>query len=116
MGHYHGPNSKEVKAAIEEVDTHINDVLNEIEEFEQYDVNVIVVSDHGMSSVDQMHKINITTVLNMDDIREITEGGTQAYIWPVHGREEQVNFKISRFIQYINVMKGLQPKIHDIQQ
>ena len=24
-------------------------------------------------------------------------------------------FKISRFIQYVNVMKGLQPKIHDIQ-
>ena len=24
--------------------------------------------------------------------------------------------EISRFIQYINVMKGIQPKIHDIQQ
>ena len=104
MGHYHGPNSKEVKAAIEEVDTHINDVLNEIEEFEQYDVNVIVVSDHGMSSVDIMHKINITTVLNMDYIREITEGGTQAYIWPVHGREEQVN--IYNQVHLVRTWKG----------
>ena len=26
-----------------------------------------------------------------------------------------VAVKISRFIQYINVMKGLQPKIHDTQ-
>jgi len=29
--------------------------------------------------------------------------------------ERPPRFKISRFIQYINVMKGLQPKIHDIQ-
>lgn len=78
MGHYHGPNSVQVKSAVEDVDTHINDVLNEIDEYGQDDVNIIVVSDHGMSSIDQLHKINISEVLNMDHIREITEGGTQA--------------------------------------
>lgn len=52
---------------------------------------MIIVSDHGMSSIDQLHKINLGKALNMANIKEITEGGAHAYIWPVLGQEENVS-------------------------
>lgn len=90
MGHYHGPGSDQVREAVEEVDRHLDELLDEIATNGPDDLNVIVVSDHGMTSVDPLHKINISEVLDMGDVREITEGGTQAYIWPMPGREEKV--------------------------
>lgn len=91
MGHFYGPNSAEVKDEIQIVDDHINKLLDILEENNQEDVDVIIVSDHGMASLDELHKINITGVINMEDVVEITEGGSQAYIWPKAGKAETVN-------------------------
>ncbi|KAL4228389.1 hypothetical protein ACF0H5_011437 [Mactra antiquata] len=97
MGHLYGPNSAQVRDAVLEVDTHINDILDIIEDNQQNDVNVIIVSDHGMSTIDSLHKINISEALNMNDILEITEGGTQAYVWPKSGKEKKVYNKLKKF-------------------
>ncbi|KAL4228375.1 hypothetical protein ACF0H5_011423 [Mactra antiquata] len=97
MGHEFGPSSNQVRDAVLEVDTHINDILDIIEDNQQNDVNVIIVSDHGMSTIDTLHKINISEALNMNDILEITEGGTQAYVWPKSGKEKEVYNKLKNF-------------------
>ncbi|KAL4228373.1 Ectonucleotide pyrophosphatase/phosphodiesterase member 6 [Mactra antiquata] len=97
IGHLYGPNSAQVRDAVLEVDTHINDILDIIEDNQQNDVNVIIVSDHGMSTIDTLHKINISEALDMNDILEITEEGTQAYVWPKSGKEEEVYNKLKKF-------------------
>ena len=51
---------------------------------------MIVVSDHGMTSINGKQMINITETLDMEDIVKVTEGGTQTYIWPVKGKEQKV--------------------------
>ncbi|XP_060606504.1 glycerophosphocholine cholinephosphodiesterase ENPP6-like [Ruditapes philippinarum] len=103
MGHEYGPNSEQVKHTVNEVDGHINDMLDIIEINKQKDVDVIVLSDHGMASIDQLHLINITEVLDMDNVKQITEGGTQAYIWPVHGKEKHVYDQLKSFHQNLHV-------------
>lgn len=90
MGHRYGPNSEQVKESVEEVDDLINGALDIIEENHQDDVNVIVVSDHGMTSIDYLHQINVSEALDMEEVKEITEGGTQAYVWPKQGKEKEV--------------------------
>ena len=92
MGHKHGPSSKEVHDAVEEVDRHVGKMLDIIETNNQVDVDTIVLSDHGMSTIDKLHKVNITEALDMSSIKEITEGGTQAYIWPKEGKGKYVRY------------------------
>ena len=90
MGHLYGPNSAEVLQAIVSVDDDINTMLDTLHDSGLDDVDVIILSDHGMASIDKLHEVNLTRAINLDDIRDITEGGTQAYIWPKEGREEKV--------------------------
>lgn len=90
MGHSYGPNSQKVKQAVLTVDGHVDRMLDTIERNEQMDIDVFIVSDHGMASIDLLHMINITEVLEMKNIKKITESGTQAYIWPVPGKEKVV--------------------------
>ncbi|XP_045208182.2 glycerophosphocholine cholinephosphodiesterase ENPP6-like [Mercenaria mercenaria] len=103
MGHYHGPNSKQVHHAVEEVDNHIDKMLDIIEGRNQDNVDVIVLSDHGMSTIDKLHKINITEALDMRYIKEITEGGTQVYIWPESGKGKHVYDKLKSFHRHLRV-------------
>ncbi|XP_060606503.1 glycerophosphocholine cholinephosphodiesterase ENPP6-like [Ruditapes philippinarum] len=103
MGHLHGPSSKEVHDAVEEVDGHVGKLLDIIETNKQVDVDAIVVSDHGMSSIDRLHKINITEALDMASIKEITEGGTQVYIWPQEGKGKYVYDKLKLYHRHMHV-------------
>ncbi|XP_053408282.1 glycerophosphocholine cholinephosphodiesterase ENPP6-like isoform X2 [Mercenaria mercenaria] len=111
MGHLHGPNSQQVLQAVQEVDSHIDKMLDRIKSDKQEDIDVIVVSDHGMASVDQLHVINITEVLDMGNVKAITEGGSQAYIWPVQGKEKDVYKQLKTFHRHLHVY--LRDYLHD---
>ena len=66
-------------------------LLDEIKERElEGQVNLIVFSDHGMTTIDILHKINISAALNMGDIKTISDASTQVFIWPHDGREKKV--------------------------
>ena len=90
-GHEYGPNSGQVLQAIRDIDEQINTLLDDIEKRGlENDMDIVIVSDHGMTNVDALHIINITSVINMEDVHEIIEAGTQSYIWPVKDKERQV--------------------------
>lgn len=91
QGHLHGPNSKEVKAEVNKTDDLVTQIMDGLGDGHGADIDAIIVSDHGMASVDQTHMIDIGTVLNMDDIRIITERKTVVYIWPKQNKEDAVS-------------------------
>lgn len=102
-GHNYGPNSEEIKQAVLEVDSHVRRMLDIIETEKLDNIDIIIASDHGMASIDQLHKINITEVLDMKNVKEITEGGTQAYIWPVAGKVHEVYSQLKSFHPHLKV-------------
>ncbi|KAH3700264.1 hypothetical protein DPMN_075237 [Dreissena polymorpha] len=91
-GHNFGPNSKEVEAAVTEVDAVVSELLDVIESIGDPHISLVLVSDHGMTSVDQTHKINISEAIDIRDVRKILDSGTQTLIWPQPGKTEQVRF------------------------
>jgi len=93
-GHYHGPNSEEVLRTIQELDGDISDLLKNITELGLSDIDVILLSDHGMAQIGDGHVIDISEILDMSEILEITEGGTETYIWPQKGKEGKVGLKL----------------------
>jgi len=53
MGHAHGPDSAEVRAAVKRVDNAVGEIVRGVRGLRP-DVNIVVVSDHGMSAVDRV--------------------------------------------------------------
>lgn len=63
-GHKHGPDSPQNNQAIQQLDETLGLLLSELEKFEfSNEINVIVVSDHGMTNVDTKRMINIEKIL-----------------------------------------------------
>jgi predicted AlkP superfamily pyrophosphatase or phosphodiesterase len=64
-GHRYGPESAEVNAAIAKVDTALGSLIDGLKSRDMFDaVNIMVVSDHGMSQLDS------TRVLFWDDVQD----------------------------------------------
>lgn len=69
-GHRHGPDSPEVKTAILDIDTLLGRLFAGLENRKIFDrVNIIVVSDHGMTAVNSDHVIYLDDYL---DLRKVT--------------------------------------------
>lgn len=61
-GHKHGPDSPEVTAAIAEVDSALSLLLERVPS-----LNIVVVSDHGMSSVNEARVVDLDSALEPDE-------------------------------------------------
>lgn len=89
-GHATGPASADVIREIEIVDHHIGDLLDNIEEMHMADqVNIIVVSDHGMSRLSRERVIFLDDYINLDDV-DITNFTPIADMSAVAGKEALV--------------------------
>lgn len=63
-GHEYGPNSPEVNEAIKKLDSITGSLFQKLDEMKMKDsVNVIFVSDHGMTEVSHEREINIEKIL-----------------------------------------------------
>lgn len=106
MGHLHGPNSRQVVEAIQEVDGQLDQLQDKLRDAGLDDkVDIIVVSDHGMTTLDLQHMINISQVLDLRDIAQITESWSQAYIWPKDGKTDKVYGDLKDFHPHLNVYR-----------
>lgn len=74
-GHKYGPDSPEVKQAVADVDQNIGDLMAELKKrgIDQQ-LNVIIVSDHGMSAVKANHVINISQYIDLKEVDVISTG------------------------------------------
>ncbi|XP_045208025.2 glycerophosphocholine cholinephosphodiesterase ENPP6-like [Mercenaria mercenaria] len=103
VGHSSGPGSLQLKQAIKDTDDLIANVLDYLETNKLSDVDMIVVSDHGMASVNETNIIDLNNVLDMDDIDEILESGSVAQIWPKIGRETKIYESLKGFHEHLKV-------------
>lgn len=87
-GHEYGPDSRETNEGIMLVDSMIGILRNKIKDIGLQDsVNIIVLSDHGMTYVDPDHSINIEIMLSDFNDYRIIGTGPVMMIFP---REDEV--------------------------
>ena len=74
-GHSYGPDAQETIDTITEVDNAIGDLLAGLESRGILDeVNIMIVSDHGMTETPDSKYINIADYLNLDDVVTVGRG------------------------------------------
>jgi len=84
-GHAHGPDSPEVEDAIEEVDRAMGRLISALKAENIFDeLNIIVVSDHGMVKTDAQKVVYIDDYINLSDV-SITDWYPVLGIWPSNG-------------------------------
>jgi predicted AlkP superfamily pyrophosphatase or phosphodiesterase len=74
VGHYKGPESKEITSQIEELDNYLGDFFRKMKTLPEFDkLNFIVTSDHGMGAIDSNRKIILDHVIDTSDL-ELYDG------------------------------------------
>jgi len=67
VGHNYGPDSEEMKDAVHKIDNDIGILMKKISVL-NFPVNLIIVSDHGMSALDQDNPIYLEDFFNPDEL------------------------------------------------
>ncbi len=88
MGHRFGPISNETKKAVSDIDTELAKLKMFIEE-KKLDVQIIVVSDHGMKNVEQT--IDLSTI---ESIKNLKTSGSGAEITFYGENKDEINHTI----------------------
>ncbi|MEP0860766.1 MAG: alkaline phosphatase family protein [Ignavibacterium sp.] len=74
-GHRYGPNSPEVNAAIARLDSLIGFLFKKLDEIKLRDsVNLIIVSDHGMTEISKDRYVNIEEIANCNSCKFFNRG------------------------------------------
>ena len=71
-GHSYGPNSKEINLSIIEMDNLLGYIISQLKELEIYEkLDIIIVSDHGMTDVSEDRLILLDKHINLKDFEMI---------------------------------------------
>ncbi|XP_054712344.1 glycerophosphocholine cholinephosphodiesterase ENPP6-like isoform X1 [Uloborus diversus] len=92
-GHKFGPESVERKQALKDIDELLEMVMSEIDKRGLQDqVNLVVVSDHGMTLTDSrsITTIKLSNYLDIADIRYMIYYGANSMLLPHEGKTEKV--------------------------
>ena len=90
--HYYGPFSKETMASVEKVDKTMGELLKRLEKEGLNDVDIIIVSDHGMAEIDNTkgdHEIDLSKLSDLSKYK--LHGSSPVWnIWTKPGKQEEV--------------------------
>ncbi|XP_035214155.1 glycerophosphocholine cholinephosphodiesterase ENPP6-like [Stegodyphus dumicola] len=92
-GHKYGPNSDERKHAVKDIDNLLDLVQREMATRGlDSKVNMVVVSDHGMTSTDSrgLNVINLQQIIDISDIRYMVYYGATSMLLPYEDKLEKV--------------------------
>ncbi len=90
-GHESGPDSPAVARAVLQVDAAIGQLLDGLEARGLTEgVNVIVVADHGMSSISTDSVVALDDFVSRDALARVTGGNPDLGLWPRAGLEDTV--------------------------
>ncbi len=97
VGHEFGPDSEEIKYAVEEVDRYVGNLLEGLKKRKiEKNVNIIIVSDHGMANYDAR---NATYLDDYFDLEKLTDKilwtGEIVQIFPKIGKLDEIYSKIN---------------------
>ena len=95
-GHANGPDSPEVRAAISRDDGYVGRLVDGLTARGILNrVNIVVVSDHGMASVDDAHVIVADDYMSADD-GFISNINPDLSVFPKDGKDEAVYLKLAK--------------------
>ena len=87
-GHRYGSNSEEVKQAVAKIDKQFGNFIARIKKDIPFNVNIILLSDHGMVELDKEKRIDLSQVLTgklaelvAEKAMQISLSSTQLYIY-----------------------------------
>ena len=87
-GHKYGPDSEQVKTAIEKIDGDLNRLLQGLKKRKiEKKVNLIIVSDHGMAKVDLNNAVFLDDLFDFDKTERILWTGEIVQIFPKEGEQ-----------------------------
>lgn len=92
QGHRFGPKSNEVKEAVEYVDDIIGQ-LNQVIENSNQEIDLVIVSDHGMIQVDRKHPIIIENITDFKGYNVVNAGGSQLFLYQTDKSRELQDMK-----------------------
>ena len=88
-GHSHGPDSPEVDDAVTEVDATLGYLIEQLEEIGIWpDINIIIVSDHGMAQLSEEKLIFLEDKIDLDRV-EMIDWSPVAMIHPDEDYKEE---------------------------
>ena len=89
-GHDHDPDSREVREAIMRLDAYLGRLLRGLERRGLHEsVNVVLVSDHGMSATNDRRVVVLDDYISLDDV-EIVDINPTLGLYPNPGKNEEV--------------------------
>jgi len=92
MGHRFGPEAPQVGKAVQHVDNLIGELWQRLQSEVDEPVNLILVSDHGMSQIKADAVIDYTTFAIDDELFEVVNGATRLMIYAhEHTTPEQIH-------------------------
>lgn len=104
-GHVYGPASPEAIASLENVDKHLLNLINGIKSRQlENKVNLIVVSDHGMTSLSRDKVVFLDDYINTDDVL-IVDYSPVVAIRPNQGKIETVYQQLKGAHQHMQVYR-----------
>ena len=100
-GQKYGPRSKENKLMVESVDRTIGNILNKLKTLTIYKkLNVILVSDHGMTEIDKTKKIVLSKYI---DTKKIKMEGSGAYTLLYSDKNNEIEKSYLKLKQLSNI-------------
>ncbi len=118
-GHKYGANSAQLKHAVAEIDDLFGDFISRLQKEISTNVNVILLSDHGMMQIDKNNNINVTAVFDEKLIKLITEksmvvaqSSTQLYVYFDHDKLNKAQQEST--FQALMAKQSLTPDLYTI--
>ena len=110
-GHEYGPNSNEVNRSVIEMDSIFGYLIDELSRTKVYkDLDIIVVSDHGMSDVSLDKVILLDTFIDLDKYKVIPSFAV-THLWNLNDDEDisiSLIMKIMfKFLKKVNFLKNI---------
>ncbi|XP_046360522.2 ectonucleotide pyrophosphatase/phosphodiesterase family member 5-like [Haliotis rufescens] len=104
-GHVSGPDSPQIIQKVKEMDGILGYLVQKMKDNGlENEVNLIVTSDHGMTSISKTRSLDLQSYLNNSDIVRVPSVGPVAHIQPVAGREDAV-MALLRNVSHITAFK-----------
>lgn len=94
-GHEFSPDAEETKYAVANVDRLIGKLYDGLKQRKIADkVNLIIVSDHGMATVNQSNIVNLEDYFNLKDAEQILWTGEIVQIFPLENKLDEIAAKL----------------------
>lgn len=103
VGHMFGPDSFQLKSVLSNLGDTLETMLIQMKIMHLTDsVNVLLVSDHGMTNISPKRVIDLNHALNMKDIQHMY-GGTFFSVWPHENKVKKVYESLKNYHKNLTV-------------